>query len=241
MKKFTHAELAAAQQRGDWALLWQQAMPLVKLVAGRMRRGGAMRSEDVDDDLVQQGMLIAGEATRSWRPLECAFSTHITNRVRGDLLNYATTRANGGIGSHMQKPVVLSLGDERPDAKGDMTTGEDGGDEGGDGGTFEAALTYAGVVMPGGQHDGDGYVPEGFGDPSEEADVGAEAKVRAVLQHLSERNQHMFCSIYGIGGGRPQSVAEYAAAHGIPLRTLERRLAETKLLLAVKLRNFRHS
>jgi|ADGO01.1.fsa_nt_gi hypothetical protein len=82
MKKLTHAELAAAQERGDWDLLWAQAMPLVKMVVGRMGRNGSVRSEDADDDLLQQGMLIAGDAMRAWRPLECAFSTHITNRVR---------------------------------------------------------------------------------------------------------------------------------------------------------------
>lgn len=231
MKKLTHAELAAAQERGDWQLLWQQAMPLVKLTVGRMLKSKE-RDEDVADDMIQQGMLIAGEEMRAWKPLECTFSTWVTRQVEWRLGHAQAERNNGGVGSRAQNPIILSLGDERPDARTDGDT-----DDNEDDGTFEAALTYSGVVKPGGQHDGDGYVPAGFGDPSDEADVGAEARVRAVLQHLSERNQHMLCSIYGIGGGRPQTVAEYAAAHDMPLRTLERRLAETKLLLAVKLRN----
>lgn len=235
MKKFTHAELAGAQERGDWDLLWVQAMPLVKLVVGRMLKEKT-RDEDVTDDMVQQGMLIAGEAMRAWKPLECAFSTHITVRVRGGILNHAAEQANGGVGSMKQNPTILSLGDERPDAS---TSGDD--EEADDDGTFDAALTYAGVVMPGGQLDGDGYTPEGFGDPSEIADVGAQAHVRAALQHLSEPDQHLLCSVYGIGGGRPQTVTEYAVAHGIPLRTVERRVAETKLYLAVQLRNFGNS
>lgn len=237
-KKLTHAELAAAQERKDWALLWQHAMPLVKLVIGRMRKDGASRSEsaDADGELLQQGMLIAGEAMRSWRPMECAFSTHITTRVRGDLLNHGAEEANAGVASRAQNPVILSLGDERPDASSDSED-EDADDDG----TFSAALTYAGVVMPGGQYDGDGYTPEGFGDPSEVADVGAQAHVRAVLQHLPERDQHLLCSIYGIGGCHQQTVVEYAAAHDIALRTVERRLAETKLFLAVRLRNLGNS
>lgn len=234
MKKLTHAELAAAQERGDWDLLWAQAMPLVKMVVGRMGRNGSVRSEDADDDLLQQGMLIAGDAMRAWRPLECAFSTHITNRVRSDLLNYATTRANGGIGSHMQKPVVLSLLDERPDAPR-----SDDGDEEETDNTFEGALTYAGVVMPGGQYDGEGYTPEGFRDPSEEADVSAQLAVRAALQHLTEEEQDLVCSVYGVGGGRTQTLVEYASARNIPLRTARRRMANAKEILALHLRNFR--
>lgn len=237
-KKLTHAELADAQAHGDWPLLWQHAMPLVKLVIGRMRKDGAAQSDSADDDgeLLQQGMLIAGEAMRAWRPVECAFSTHITTRVRGGILNHAAEQANAGVGSREQKPVILSLGDERPDSS---TSADD--EDADDDGTFEAALTYAGVVMPGGQYDGDGVVPEGFGDPSEVADVGAQAHVRAALQHLPERDQHLLCSIYGIGGGRAQTVTEYAAAHDMPLRTVERRVAEIRLLLAVRLRNLGNS
>jgi DNA-directed RNA polymerase specialized sigma24 family protein len=235
MKKFTHAELAAAQQRGDWALLWQQAMPLVKLTVGRMLKSKE-RDEDVADDMIQQGMLIAGEAMRAWKPMECAFSTWIGNRVRDDLLVHAGVQANNGVGSHMQKPVILSLGDERPDARSDGDA-EDSEDDG----TFEAALTYAGVVMPGGQHDGDGYVPQGFGDPSEEADVGREAALRAALQHLTSEELELVNNVFGLGGGHMQTLAEYADARGIPYITARRRLQNARAILSDKLRNFRHS
>lgn len=235
MKKLTHAELAAAQERGDWALLWQQAMPLVKLTVGRMLKSKE-RDEDVADDMIQQGMLIAGEALRRWKPVECAFSTWITNRVRDDLLNSIAESGNGGIGSYKQKPVVLSLGDERPDARadGDSEANEDDG-------TFEAALTYPGVVKPGGQYDGDGYVPQGFGDPSEEADVGRVAALRAALQHLTSDELELVNTVYGLGGGRQQTLVEYAEARHLSYITAKRRWANARAILSQHLRNFRHS
>lgn len=230
MKKLTHAELAAAQERGDWDLLWAQALPLVRLA---IRRSKLRDAEDADD-LEQQGTLIAGEAIRSWKPLECAFSSHVVRRVQGDLANYTIERERGGVGSYKQRPTILSLGDDRPDAK--PSTDSEGEDEEN---TFEGALTYAGVVMPGGQYDGEGYTPEGFRDPSEEADVSAQLAVRAALQHLTEEEQDLVCSVYGVGGGRTQTLVEYASARNIPLRTARRRMANAKEILALHLRNFR--
>lgn len=235
-KKLTHAQLAEAQSRADWTLLWQYATPLVKLVIGRMARSKDVRSEDADDDLLQQGMLIAGEAARSWRPIECTFSTHITNRVHGDLLNYAAMRGGGGIGSYKQKPVVLSLGDERPDAS-TAADEEDAEDDG----SFDAALTYAGVVMPGGQFDGDGSVPQGFGDPSEEGDVSRRVALGAALQHLTAEEIELVSTVYGLGGGHTQTLIEYAEARGIPYITAKRRWANVRAILSQHLRNFRHS
>jgi hypothetical protein len=237
-QKLTHAELAAAQERGDWALLWQHAMPLVKLVIKRMRKDGAAQSDNADDDgeLLQQGMLIAGEAMRVWRPIECAFSTHITTRVRGGILNHRAEAANAGVGSREQKPVILSLGDERPDS----STSADDEDKDEDG-TFDAALTYAGVVMPGGQFDGDGYVPEGFADPSELADVGAKEAVRASFQHLTPEEIELVSTLYGFDGARAQTLVEYAEARGIPYRTVKWRLAKIRAVLAPVLRNLGNS
>lgn len=237
MKKFTHAELAAAQERGDWDLLWQQALPLVPLAIRKAKRSGAIAADDADADLLQQGMLIAGEAVRTWKPIECALSTHVVWRVRGDLFNYVTERARGGIGSYKQRPDVLSLGDDRPNtAKTSDIDGEDGEDDG----TFDAALTYAGVVMPGGQYDGDGYVPQGFDDPSVEADCAAKDAIRASLQHLTDEEQDLVCCVFGIGDGKTQTLVEYAAARDIPLRTARRRMAAAKEILALRLENFRH-
>lgn len=228
MKRFTHAELAAAQERGDWALLWQQAVPLVKLTLGRMRKSGASNSDNADDDgeLLQQGMLIAGEAMRTWKPLECTFTTWISRTVEWELARATQEASNVGIGSYKQKPLVLSLGDERPDARvdGDAEDNEDDG-------TFEAALTYAG-------YDGDGHVPQGFGDPSEEADVAAGTALRAALQHLTDEELELANNVFGLGGGRTQTLAEYAEARGISYITARRRLQNARAILSDKLRNF---
>ncbi|HKU13523.1 MAG TPA: hypothetical protein VJQ52_03955 [Steroidobacteraceae bacterium] len=241
MKKFTHAELAAAQERGDWDLLWQQAMPLVKLVVGRMGRSGAVRNSAAkpgtrDDDLLQQGMLIAGEAMRQWKPLECAFTTHIGNAVRWKLYEFLGRRHNHGIGSHVQRPAVFNTSDSRDGLYGFNSVDYDEGDEDDDG-SFEAALTYAGVIRPNGQYDGCGYTPEGFGDPSEEADKH-EQQVRAALQHLTDGERRAICAIYGIG--EPACApSEYAAKVGVSESTLKRTLSNAKAILALRLPGFR--
>lgn len=238
-KRLTHAELAGAQERGDWTLLWRQAMPLVKLVIKRMRRDGVAVADSADDsdELLQQGMLIAGEQMRTWKPLECSFSTHITKTVRWYLGHALAEASNAGIGSRAQNPVILSLGDDRPGAG---SADED--DEEGDDGSFEAALTYEGVVMPGGQHDGAGHVPEGLREPSDEADkTYLKNAVRAALQHLTEEEQDLVCAVFGLSGGKEQSLRDYAKAREIPLRTVERRLANAKAILAVRLRNLPNS
>ena len=234
-KKFTHAELAEAQAAGNWTLLWQQAIPLVKLVIGRML-SDKDREEAIVDDMAQQGMLIAGEQMRTWKPLECAFSTHITRHVQWYIGHALAENNNGGIGSRAQKPVVLSLGDDRPDAESASEEDREDND-----GTFDAALTYAGVVMRGGQYDGNGYVPKGFRDPSEEADTGAEVALRAALQHLTAEELDLVSTIYGLGGGQTQTLADYAEARHMPLRTAERRMANIRAILAVHLQNLPHS
>lgn len=230
-KKLTHEELAAAQERKDWALLWQHAMPLVKLAVRRSKHRGAEEKEELE----QQGMLIAGEAIRAWPPLECAFSTFIVRRVSGDLANYLIEKDRGGIGSYKQNPTVLSLGDERADVD---SVSDDDRDE--DDGTFDAALTYAGVVMRGGQHDGEGYVPQGFGDPSVEADVNAQTALRAALQHLTAEEIELVSTVYGLGGGRTQTLAQYAEARHLPYRTAKRRMQNIRAVLAPQLQNFRN-
>lgn len=236
VRKMTHAELAAAQERKDWPLLWPQVMPLVRLTIGRML-ADKDRAEGAADDMVQEGMLVAAEAMQHWTPMECALSTYVTNRVRWYVMHALAEQHNGGIGSYKQEPVVLSLGDERPGATQANEEEENADDDG----TFEAALTYAGFVMLGGQYDGDGYVPDGFGDPSEEADCKAEEALRAALQHLTAAELELVSTVYGLGGGSTQTVTDYAAARGIPLRTAEWRMAKAKAKLAGLLRNFSHS
>lgn len=221
MSRLTHAELAAAQERGDWDLLWRQAIPLVRLVVGRMNRN----SEVVDaEEAAQEGMVIAGEAMRSWRPIECAFSTHIGNEVRFGLLHTAGEERNHGVTAYRQDIPVLSLGDARDEGAAPREQSRDD-EETSDDGSFDSALTYAGVLRRyTGQLDGNGYVPEGLGDPSEEAERQTrDQEVSDALQKLPPEQQDILRCVYGIGR-TPETPEAYAARLGVHMTTAYRRL-----------------
>lgn len=237
--RLTHAELADAHERKDWLLLWQHALPIVQMIVSRMGRNGSVRSEDADDDLRQAGMEIAGLALRSWRPFECTFSTHVGNRVRLDLLNYATTRGSGGIGSYKQKPAVMSTGDER-DACGAEQEGSPE-DEEDDGNSFDAALTYEGVIRRyTGQYDGEGVAPEGFGDPEQEAQRAANTEaVRQAVLRLPSGQRSAVEAIFGLNG-LPSTIREFAVYWCIPRSTASDLVQKALDLLGQTLTNFRH-
>lgn len=217
MKRLTHAELAAAQERQDWTVLWEQALPLVKLVVGRMARSA---SERAGDDTLQEGMLIAGEAMRTWKPLECAYSTHVCNRVRWDLLRARSEDHNAGIGSYKQRPAVFSLADSRDGmfGFGANPEGDQGEDE--DDGTFDAGLTYDGVRRPSGQYDGGGFTPEGFGDPADEADrQRTEERLRGAVDHLPSRMRGVVVAVMGLDGSPPETLRAYSERTGVARST----------------------
>lgn len=222
----------------NWAVLWQHAIPLVKLAIKKSTRRGAIAREDADDDLLQQGMLIAGEAIRTWNPFECAFSTHIVWRVRGDLFNYCTERSRGGVGSYKQRPVVLSTSDTREDAA--LAGDEDDGDDKGDDGTFEATLTYEGVRKPSGQYDGISNAPEGYGDIPEEADKASlDEAVRAAVALLPSKQRELVEALAGLNGTL-MTVEQYADRERITTRAAFFRLAAARKVLSANLPNFRH-
>jgi hypothetical protein len=166
--RLTHSQLAAAQDRGDWTLLWRQVESTVKLVVGRMARNNAIRAEDVED-MQQEGMLIAGEAVKTWRPFECALPTHVGNQVRWRLIEFSGRERNHGIGSHEQQAAVLST-EDRFGSPTSTVTWHWGDEDEDEASSFGDALTYEGVIKWTGQYDGGGHAPEGFGDPGDEAD-----------------------------------------------------------------------
>ena len=232
MKRLPHAELAKLKGEKNWAVLWQHAIPLVKLVVGQMTRGGTLRREDVDDDLLQEGMLVAGRVMRTWDPVECAFSTHIKNWLRSDLLNYQQKKHNGGIGGKDRSPVILSLADQRDDAP----QSEDGEPE--DDGTFEAALSYEGVVLKGSQFDGLGAAPEGYGQPDEEAGrQNLEEAVREIVEAIKDPTERdAIVCIYGINGPAEHPNA-YAERNDVTRMTVSRWLKRARQKLLQKLPN----
>lgn len=231
MTKLTHAELAAAHERRDWPVLWEHAIPIVRMVVRRLFRNSAEDREDLE----QEGMVITGTALRSWRPFECTLSTYVANQVGWALLKHRGTERNHGIGSHEQRAAVLSLGDSRDgDSAGGDSDDEDGGEQ-----SFDAALTYEGVLRNSGQYDGTGVAPEGFGDPADEAeDITRSTRVLAAVESLPDFFRHAITAVYGLHPDHgPMSPAEYAAAYYVPLRTVERRLQGARQALAEKLAN----
>jgi RNA polymerase sigma factor (sigma-70 family) len=236
MDRLTHQELAAAKERKDWTLLWQQAMPSVKWVVRKLKQNGV---EDPHGDVEQEGMLIAGEAMRTWRPIECAFSTHISNTVRYGLLKHLGRERNHGIGSHEQQAVVLSSGDAR-DESGTQTEGSFD-DEETDDGSFDAALTYNGVLRRyTGQYDGMGEAPEGFGDPEEEAERAKTTEVlRAAIDDLPLLQAATVSAAHGFGG-TAMPLREYAAVAGLSYGMVQRAYAAGIRALGQKLPNSYH-
>jgi RNA polymerase sigma factor (sigma-70 family) len=231
MTKLTHDELAAAREQGNWEALWEAAMPLVHMTVRRMKRKGQVADEEADEDLTQECMAQAGAFMRTWDPLICAFSTYIVNNVRRQATRYLAVRSGGGIGSYKQAPVVLSIYDQRPNAAVE--------DEDEDDGTFAAMLTYQGVAMPGGQYDGEGDAPEGFGDPSEEADRGqSEAAARSAVNSLANpRERAAVRAVFGFDF-QQLSAESYAEKLNIERRTVDRWVASAKKKMSKKLANF---
>lgn len=67
--------------------------------------GMNVRAQD-KDDILQAGYVGALEAARTWVPERGAFSTWITQRARGDMLNWLGDSARNGIGSRDSEPLT---------------------------------------------------------------------------------------------------------------------------------------
>lgn len=108
MSRLTEVELQRARALEDWNALWLAADPWVKFAMSELHCG--------DDDAFQCGREAAGRAVRTWCPEKGAFSTHIKNRVRGELLKWLNAQGSAGVGSRRQardKHIiqVISLND----------------------------------------------------------------------------------------------------------------------------------
>lgn len=242
MKRLTHAELADAHGRAQWAVLWEHAIPLVKMTVGRLVRSKTVKGADLDD-VLQQGFLAGWAAIKDWPAFECAFSTHVANRVRWALLEFLGAAGNHGIGSHVQRSVILSLEDSRDvnnNGAHKRGAGADPTEDDADDGSFTDGLTYEGVLRNTGGTDGIGYVPGGFADPAEEADkLQIEEAIGAALEVLTAEERDIVTKLYGIGCAR-EIQEEYVERTGIARSTLNRRLTAAKRKMAQKLVRFAH-
>jgi RNA polymerase sigma factor (sigma-70 family) len=110
----TSDQQRAAHTRQDWRALWLDGLPLVRFTLTRMRANGELLSP-VDDDLLQEGYLAAGEAVRLWQPPLGAFSTFLVSWIRGRLLTYLNKAGSSFSGRAV---VAGPLPDETVDGPG---------------------------------------------------------------------------------------------------------------------------
>jgi RNA polymerase sigma factor (sigma-70 family) len=199
--RLSHAELVAARTRQDWDLLWEQAIPLAKLAVRRLMEEGLLDPYHSREDLMQDAMLAAGMAVRKWQPEKGAFSTWVMVRVRGAALDSITAAATGMVGGRRSGVTVVSMHGE-----GHTSYAENEEED------AEFALEYP-------------VVPEGLGDPAEEAsNLQTHSHVEALIGSLPEKDADMLKRIYGLGFPK-ETIAQYAARERLALRTVKYRLA----------------
>ena len=229
---WTQQELATYRAIGDWEKLWEATIPLVKWKVGKMIRLGALPSSDeVGDEWLQEGMLLAGEAMRQWDPAKGAYSTYIVSTLNWGLRKALEKSRRGGLTARAGVPLqVYSLESERDDVPDSSATAGVDGDGFADEGTFGAGLTYAGVIgthgVPTGHYDEDA-VPEGFADPAVEAErIQLGEKLNQGLAGLSPDERHALLAC------QTETQAAYAERTNTPARTVHYRLARAKAKMA---------
>lgn len=90
MTQLCAEQLRAARINGNFGLLNEQAIVIVKEILGRFFRGGLPRKYN-SPDLYQESMLAAFKAIRAWEP------------DRGNLFGYLQTKVGGAVRNFMQR------------------------------------------------------------------------------------------------------------------------------------------
>lgn len=224
-------ELAAYRAIGDWEKLWEATVPLVKLQYGRMVRSGVVPEPAFkgDDEWLHAGILLAGEAMRTWEPEKGAYSTYIIATLTWGYRRVLEKSWRGGLTARHSIPLQMfsleQVRDDLPDSHGELL------DEGfADEGTYSAALTYEGVIGSHGvpaAHYPQRVAPEGLGDPVAEA-ARMETQVRLVagLASLPESEREVLLAT------QTETQEAYAKRNGIALRTVRGRLSRARRNMA---------
>ena len=218
MKTWTQEQLAVYRMLGEWDKLWEATLPLVKMQYGRMVRAGTVPEPGYkgDDHWLNEMMLLAGEAARKWDPGKGAFSTYIIATISLGIRESIEKDARGGVTARRHSDVVVvSMEDQRPGVQPDDDAPDDDG-------TFGAALAYGGVVERGRRVSPDD-VPEGMGDPADEAErLEAQSRLAVALACLPLEEREALLAT------QTETQADYAAVAGIPVRTVRRRIERAK-------------
>jgi RNA polymerase sigma factor (sigma-70 family) len=200
-------------------ILWQDALRMVPLIEGRIRK--AYGIEHPDPDLLQEGNLACGRAVETWNPEAGAFTTWVGHVVRGAILDYLNEANKGGVGSRNSDVTMVDMHDsvafsaeqtgeeDRPGMRGNAS-GIPRGD----------CLTYSGVVV-GEDREGSEHVPEGFDTPDREA---YRTQLReAVGGVVDELDRKILIAYYGFDGPS-KTLAELGTELGYSVTGVRKRL-----------------
>lgn len=160
-------EASTSQYQYAKGKLWEDALRMVPLIEGRIRK--AYGIEHPDPDMIQEGNLACGRAVDTWDPRAGAFTTWIGHVVRGAMLDYLNEVNKGGVGSKSASVTMIDMHDAV------AFSAEQTGDEDRPGMRTSAGgiprgdlLTYGGVMV-GEDREGSELIPEGFDTPDREA------------------------------------------------------------------------
>lgn len=204
-RKYSTEELVKLFDDKDWPALWKIVTPMVKHAVRRCMQEG-LDPYYVRDDLMQEAYLAAWEALPRWDPNKAQLQTWIDRKVRGAAINAKHRESFGMIGGRDSGSLVVSMhgvvADDEDENAGPLAP--------------EASLVYEDP-------------PEGFGDPSEEAEDLVEAFIRAA----PAGDQDMLRRL--CGAGVPQETqAEYADKEDIHRNTVVNRLTQIRQKLCAK-------
>jgi RNA polymerase sigma factor (sigma-70 family) len=173
---------------------------LVGAAFGRLINTGVSIPEQDREDVLQAGYVGALEAAQRWVPEQGGFSTLITERARGAMLDYINTEARGGIGQGTGERAARSL---LRHGEGDVT----------------AIDELAGETAPLGDRQVYEWTPAGF-DPEVEAEA---TMVRRMVEDIADPTERaMIAALFGING--PElSIVQVAEQMGVSRWTVLRR------------------
>lgn len=217
--KLDHAALAAAHDARDWDTLMDAGLSWVRFALTKLQRRGVVHTEDINEDLYQEGALALWRAVQNWDPVQYKFSSHIIVYIEGALMNYSLKQAMQGIGSHEAarehgvSASAASLND--PAERNESSTGQTD--------TLQDRLDYRAL--------GTG-TPEGLGLPENEiAREMTDRIVEQLMAELSSEDAALIRAVYQ----QEQTIQDYATVTGIPRKTLSNRAEKIRQRLAARL------
>lgn len=202
-RKYSTEELVQLFDAKDWKTLWKIMQPMVKHAVKRCMQEG-LDPFYVRDDLMQEAYLAAWESLPRWNAFEAGLQTWVSENVRGAMLKANARESSGMIGGRDNGVRIVSLHGKasREDLSSDDAQR-----------ASRAPELTAAYQNP----------PEGFGDPSDEADD----TVEDLLSQVPEEDRDMVRRLCGIGVPA-ETQEEYAAAEEISVRTVKQRLADLR-------------